>query len=114
MVRPPDSWRFSLSAFPIPENPTPTPSAGVRISGRFAFDPALKEHADDPVPRPEPTHAITDRVDHARAVRDRDQRQAEFGIVAPLDDQQVAVVERCGSYPHAHLTRTGSRHRPFR
>src|SRR3954452_22106536 len=31
MVRPPDSWRFSLSAFPIPENPTPTPSAGVRI-----------------------------------------------------------------------------------
>src|SRR3954454_9915897 len=32
MVRPPDSWRFSLSAFPIPENPTPTPSAGVRMT----------------------------------------------------------------------------------
>src|SRR3954452_24595965 len=32
MGRPPDSWRFSLSAFPIPENPPPTPSAGVRIT----------------------------------------------------------------------------------
>src|SRR3954452_757414 len=31
MVRLRDSWRFSLSAFPIPENPLPTPSAGVRI-----------------------------------------------------------------------------------
>src|SRR3954462_5270283 len=36
MVRPPDSWRFSLSAFPIPENPPPTPSAGVRITGKPA------------------------------------------------------------------------------
>src|SRR4051812_44458809 len=35
MVRPPDSWRFSLSAFPIPENPLPTPSAGVRMTAHI-------------------------------------------------------------------------------
>src|SRR3954467_6195149 len=33
MVRLPDPWRFSLSASSLPENPLPTPSAGVRISG---------------------------------------------------------------------------------
>src|SRR3954471_10228386 len=32
MVRLPDSWRFSLSASSLPENPLPTPSAGVRIT----------------------------------------------------------------------------------
>src|SRR5215207_10141033 len=31
-VRLPASWRFSLSASPVPENPLPTPSAGVRIT----------------------------------------------------------------------------------
>src|SRR3954451_9061141 len=31
MVRLRDSWPFSLSVFPIPENPLPTPSAGVRM-----------------------------------------------------------------------------------
>src|SRR4051794_21670517 len=31
MVRLPDSWRFSLSASSLPENPLPTPSAGVRM-----------------------------------------------------------------------------------
>jgi len=31
-VRRSDSWRFSLSASPIPENPPPAPSAGVRIT----------------------------------------------------------------------------------
>src|SRR4051794_30580536 len=32
MVRLPDSWRFSLSASSLPENPLPTPSAGVRMT----------------------------------------------------------------------------------
>src|SRR4051812_9981996 len=32
MVRLPDSWRFSLSASSLPENPLPTPSAKVRIT----------------------------------------------------------------------------------
>src|SRR4051794_16703844 len=41
MVRPPDSWRFSLSAFPIPENPLPTPSAGVRMTGGIVTRHAL-------------------------------------------------------------------------
>src|SRR3954452_23083430 len=31
MVRLPDSWPFSLSASSLPENPLPTPSAGVRM-----------------------------------------------------------------------------------
>src|SRR3954449_1993367 len=35
MVRLRDSWRFSLSASPIPENPLPAPSAGVRIIARI-------------------------------------------------------------------------------
>src|SRR5215203_5091233 len=33
MVRLPDSWRFSLSASSLPENPLPTRSAGVRMTG---------------------------------------------------------------------------------
>src|SRR5215210_2163219 len=32
MVRLLDSWRFSLSASPIPENPLPAPSARVRMT----------------------------------------------------------------------------------
>src|SRR4051812_23846426 len=32
MVRLPDSWPFSLSASSLPENPLPTPSAGVRMT----------------------------------------------------------------------------------
>jgi hypothetical protein len=43
----------------------------------------------------------------ARDIRERDQRQAEFRIVAPLHDQQVTVGEIRGGDPHAHLTRTG-------
>src|SRR5689334_3832282 len=35
MARLPASWRFSLSASPIPENPLPTLSAGVRITELF-------------------------------------------------------------------------------
>src|SRR5215210_5466211 len=41
MVRLRDSWRFSLSASPIPENPLPAPSAGVRM--RSSCDPAHHE-----------------------------------------------------------------------
>src|SRR4051794_14991260 len=33
MARLPDSWRFSLSASSVPENPKPTPSAAVRMTG---------------------------------------------------------------------------------
>src|SRR5215210_5645555 len=43
MVRLRDSWPFSLSVFPIPENPLPTPSAGVRIIGQLRVAPEANE-----------------------------------------------------------------------
>jgi len=52
-------------------------------------------------------------VDRTCAVRDRDQRQVELWVVAPFNDQQIAVVQACSLYPHAHLTRTGLWRRPF-
>src|SRR3954447_7130327 len=54
MVRLPDSWPFSLSASSLPENPLPTPSAGVRVTERdralprfgHAFPNRSLEHAN--------------------------------------------------------------------
>src|SRR3954468_22891062 len=46
MVRLRDSWRSSLSVFPIPENPLPTPSAGVRIILTFGVRKVVEQGAD--------------------------------------------------------------------
>ena len=78
-----------------------------------ALQPALEEGAHRAVSWPEAPHAFAHGIHHARAVRDRDQRQAEFWIIEPLYHQQVTVVEGCGPDPHAHLAPAGLRHGPF-
>src|SRR5215217_849591 len=89
MVRPPDSWRFSLSAFPIPENPLPTPSAGVRITqvlgdcsapGQVFIRDRGRAHRNDD--RPEYPHAS--RVVPDRAAPTASVRASVLGTAAVL------------------------------
>ncbi len=83
----------------------PSDGVGVEVARRIC--------ANCPVKLPCLEYALANSIDHACAVRDRDQRQAELWVVVALHNEQVTVVKGCGPHPHAHLPWTGLWRRPF-
>src|SRR5690606_32322566 len=74
--------------------------------------PQREENADDAVAGSEAGHAGPDLLDRAGTVGGGDDRQFLPGIVAPLDDEQVAIVERRRRKADQHLAGPRSRQWP--
>ena len=83
-----------------------------RLRGDPAIQPALHEDGGHPVARGEAGHARPDRLDLARAVRQRHQvRLQAAASVGAAHHHQVTVIQTGRAYPDAHLERAGFGHR---
>src|SRR5262249_7878448 len=92
------------------EEPVRAPAAERRLClglGGGPVEPVLHEQPRHALAHLYATHPVAHRNDLADAVGEGNEREPQLRVVKPLDDEQVAVVERPCAHFQLHLTVPG-------